>query len=207
MARYHQDTKNSTFFNALLGGLLIGLPALSIAADAAPVRGCPGIYYEEPFNNDRIVPQGCPPNAATQRLIEREDLPASQYETPMPSGRAMPVQPPLPQEQADAITNIALAGGKFDVMLMNNTNTLVSYEVIGHTQRRYLQGGEQVMLQGIPAPATIAMTRPDNGFVDITPVSGSAAGVLTISLDEDESPRDQSQGVLSIEPDGQVFLN
>lgn len=34
-------------------------------ATSAYLNPCPGIYYEEPFNSTRAVPQGCPANSAT----------------------------------------------------------------------------------------------------------------------------------------------
>lgn len=55
----------------IFGGLLLGLPAIPLVAVAqsSPVLNpCPRIYYEEPFNSRNLVPEGCPPNAATQRL-------------------------------------------------------------------------------------------------------------------------------------------
>lgn len=55
----------------VFGGLLLSLPAIPLAAVAqsSPVLNpCPRIYYEEPFNSRNLVPEGCPPNAATQRL-------------------------------------------------------------------------------------------------------------------------------------------
>jgi hypothetical protein len=40
-------------------------PAGTTTASASQ-NPCPSIYYEEPFNSTRAVPQGCPANAATQ---------------------------------------------------------------------------------------------------------------------------------------------
>lgn len=57
--------------NSIFGGLVLSLPAIPLAAVAqlSPVLNpCPRIYYEEPFNSRNLVPEGCPPNAATQRL-------------------------------------------------------------------------------------------------------------------------------------------
>jgi hypothetical protein len=193
-----------------IGSVLFGLAIAPVAsAQTYPtLNPCPGIYYEEPFNRTHAVPSGCPPNAATQRLIETGEQQDRALPSPTgPSEGSTPLQPPLPENRANAAATIALVNNSFDVQLSNNTNALVSYEVIGQTQRRYLQAGEEVLLQGIPAPATITFVRQDNGFVEAMPLSSAQPGLLTVSLDEDASPLDQTQGVLRIQDDGQVFLN
>lgn len=40
-------------------------PVAGSTANSEALNPCPAIYYEEPFNSTRIVPQGCPANAAT----------------------------------------------------------------------------------------------------------------------------------------------
>ncbi|BAZ12940.1 hypothetical protein NIES4071_47740 [Calothrix sp. NIES-4071] len=63
-------------FGAIVGGMLIGLPSISVAqAQQTPVNQassrvnpCPSIFYEEPHNNQVMVPQGCRPNAYTTRM-------------------------------------------------------------------------------------------------------------------------------------------
>jgi hypothetical protein len=194
-----------------MGSVLLGFvvaPAASAQTYYPLLNPCPGIYYEEPFNSTRIVPRGCPPNAITQQLTQTE---AQSYGSmpirTVPMEGTTPLQPPLPESRANAVATVALADNSFDVRLRNNTNAIVTYEVIGQTQRRYLQGGEEVMLQGIPAPATVTFTRQDDGFVEVVPMSGSQTGLLAVSLDEDANPSDQNQGVLRIQSDGQVFLN
>lgn len=148
-----------------IGSLLLGCSIAPAAfAQYYPLLNpCPGIYYEEPFNSTRTVPAGCPPNAATQFAQTRSQSYRVVPNRTAPFERSAPLQPPLPESRADAVTNVALVNNSFDVMVRNNTNAIVSYEVIGQTQRRYLQGGAGVMLQGVSAPATITFVRQDNG--------------------------------------------
>lgn len=98
-----------------------------------------------------------------------------------------------------------LMDGKVDVRLKNNTNALVTYEAVGHTQRRTLAGGEETVLQGLPTAVTITMVRQDRGLLDVIPTF-TQQGLLEVSLDEDKS-LDDNQGTLRIQSDGQVFLN
>jgi hypothetical protein len=59
----------------IFGGLLISLPAIFQTAHAQQtntitnlkLNPCPSIFYEEPHNNQVLVPQGCRPNAYTIR--------------------------------------------------------------------------------------------------------------------------------------------
>ena len=96
--------------------------------------------------------------------------------------------------------------GQVNVTLKNNTNALITYEAIGHTQRRYLQSKEETTLQGLPLPLTLTMVRQDDGFIKVTPVS-TESGMLEISLDEAQKPLDNKQGAVRIQEDGKVFVN
>lgn len=217
MQLHYQRQQQMAVLGTLIGSTLVSFAAFSgaLKAKAYPLNPCPGIYYEEPFNSTRIVPQGCPPNAATQQLNQTSNQTGGQGVRLQPdtgTSRAWTYESNQPQSsnpasQGNAIASVALANGLFDVSVSNNTNALVSYEVIGHTQRRYLQGGESVQLQGLPAPATITFVRQDNGFVEVVPVSTAQSGLLTISLIEDVNPSDSTAGALRIQNDGQVYLN
>lgn len=210
MKLHNRTGRKYLAIGTLTGSTLVSFVALSSAMNvaASPLNPCPGIYYEEPFNSTRIVPQGCPPNAATQQSLQPEaQFPGSSSERAIPYGGTAPLQPPLPESQANPLTTVALTNGSFDVRVTNNTNTIVTYEVIGHTQRRYLPAGETANLQSIPAPASISFVRQDNGFVQAIPVPTPQAGLLSISLDEDSSPLDNNGGGLRIQSNGQVFAN
>ncbi|MBW4645055.1 MAG: hypothetical protein KME23_19050 [Goleter apudmare HA4340-LM2] len=61
--------------SAICGGLLMSLPLFTQVVKAQQltpqVNPCPRIFYEEPHNNRVLVPQGCPPNAFTQQLLNQ----------------------------------------------------------------------------------------------------------------------------------------
>lgn len=217
MKPYHQIiTRNAGLVGTLFGGLLIGIPATSLEASAQPlstldqVNPCPGIYYEEPFNSTRLVPQGCPPNAATRgiipdRAVLKERAVFTEPLTPAPPPQGV-LQPPLPEARSNPIAMVQPTNGTVDVKLKNNTNAVVSYEAIGHTQRRSMPAGEEIVLQNLPTPVTLTMVRQDNGLLKVIPVSSSESETLEVSLQEDTT-LDDNQGVLRIQKDGQVFLN
>jgi hypothetical protein len=205
---------------AICGGLIIGLPAIPLAVKAQftstldKVNPCPGIYYVEPFNSTRVAPQGCPPNAASQRTpvgqvpdraVIRDREAFTEPLTPAPPPAGVP-QPPLPEERSEPIARVMPMEGMVSVRLKNNTNAIVSYEAVGHTQRRFLAGGEEVVLQNLPTPVTITTVRQDEGLVRVASVSTPKTGMLEVSLQE-ETTLDDNQGVLRIQDDGEVFLN
>lgn len=212
-----KSQKSVGLVSAICGSLVIGLPAIPLVASAIPasrVNPCPGIYYEEPFNSTRLVPQGCPANAATQRVqtgvipdrtvtTDRGIFTEPLTPAPPPVGVS---QPPLPETRSNAIALVRPVNGKVDVKLKNNTKALISYQAIGYTQRRFLRGGEEIVLQNLPTPVTITTVRQDKGLVDVMPISTSQPGMLDVSLNESKQ-LDDNQGVLRIQRNGRVFLN
>lgn len=217
MKKYHQlNRKNVGIVGAIFGSVLVSLPAIPLAASAqtgSPLNPCPGIYYDEPFSSLRPAPAGCPPNAASRlqtdrvpdRALTRDREVFLEPLTPAspPAGVS---QPPLPEERSEPIAMVMPTNGTVSVRLKNNTNAVVSYEAVGHTQRRFLSGGEETLLQNLPTPVTITMVRQDNGLVRVAEASSPEAGMLEVSLQE-ETTLDDNQGVLRIQRDGQVFLN
>lgn len=204
--------KNIGTLKRIFSGLAIAIPLLPLTAFAIPKRPnpnrnpCPKIYYEEPYNNKILVPAGCTPNAATQRWKKTGQAVDQSLNVVSPDTNVEPIQPPIPQNRADAIATIKPMMGKVSVMLKNDTNARISYQAVTHTQVRYLEGGEEVVLRDIPTPVTITMVREDKGLLRVMPMSDEQDGMLTVTLDE-KNTFDNNQGVLRIQSDGDVFLN
>lgn len=198
--------RKSSFLNTVFGGLLVVLPTISSVALAQTpgINPCPRIYYEEPFNSTRRVPDGCPPNAATLQETGQSPTTATPVPNQLPSGNA-PVQIPLPGTVQPPSAFVAPNNGTVNIELINNTNTDVTYEVIGATDQRSISGRSQVTLQGLPVPVNMTFVRPDGGFVTVTPRQ-LAPGVLQVTLVEAPNV-DVGQGALNIQRDGGVFLN
>lgn len=76
----------------------------------------------------------------------------------------------------------------------------------GHTESRMLAGKAEIVLHNLPTPLTVTMVREDGGLLKVIPMSSSEKGMLAVTMDE-TSNFDGNQGVLRIQPDGQVFLN
>jgi len=196
-------------------GLAIALSAQSLAqAQTSPkLNPCPGLYYEAPLNERFLSPEGCPPNAARQAEVvpSRSSSPdpvLPPVDAPLVAAPRVPADStvqPLPEELSAAIARVTPMANGVNVTFTNETNALITYEVIGQTDIRTLGGGETVVLRGLSLPTTISAVRNDSGLLNFTP-SLDGDGQLQVLLDA--NPQfNEVQGVLQIQEDGEVFLN
>ncbi|MEH2236971.1 hypothetical protein [Nostoc sp.] len=230
--------KSAEFFGAICGGLLISLPAIpqAVAQESTPkINPCPRIFYEEPHNNQVVVPQGCPPNALTQRLaaqgllpvpatssqdqtklgvggeapqpnvIPLRPVPGDQTQQPSP-GKVSTDQPALLQPRQTPSATIALTNGTVNIKLVNDTAANVTFQVIGDTAPRSLQGKSDVTLQGLKVPVTVTFEREDHGQLIVTPQPSSEPGSLEVTFKEATNAA-QGRSAMRIERNGSVFLN
>lgn len=188
-------------------------PSENTVADNAKLNPCPGLYYEAPLNERFLSPEGCPPNAArqaqqlqsTSRNAPEAGLPTVNTPESFPSVPANSTVQPLPEELGSAIARVTPQAQQINVTFTNDTNALITYEVIGQTDRRILSGGETVVLRGLSLPTTISAVRNDSGLLNFN-AAVDDAGQLTVMLDA--NPQfNEIQGVLQIQEDGEVFLN
>lgn len=185
----------------------------AFAQDNTP--NCPGIFYREPFTRRVAAPAGCPlteyqQQQATEPVVPETVTPAPAVVAPVVTDPTM--NPPmgisgvpLPESRDQAVAIASPTNNQLSISLINNTGALVTYEVVGDTQVRELMPNESAMLQNLPLPKTITLVRPDAGLLDIA-AEGMEDGMLQISLSA-ETTLDSTQGVIRIQPDGQVFVN
>ncbi|MEH2452692.1 hypothetical protein [Nostoc sp.] len=236
--KFQNFRKSAELFGAICGGLLISLPVIpQVVAQQSPpkVNPCPRIFYEEPHNNQVVVPPGCPPNARTKRLAAQGLLPVpatpSPEQTRLSVGGETPesgvtTPPPVPSEQTQqpspgAVSNdqpqllqprqtpsatIALANGIVNIRLVNETAAKVTFQVIGDTAPRSLQGKSDVTLQGLKVPTTVTFERQDGGQLTVTPQPSSEPGSLEVTFKE-ATDATQGRSTMRIERNGSVFLN
>ena len=257
MNKHSQKVRRSAeLLGAICGGLLIGLPAIPLAAIAqqqpnGKTNPCPKIFYEEPHNSQVTVPQGCPPNDYT-----RTNAQESQGSQESSSDHNPPVIPPSdqkkqsfdgensngstsqiynssqssmtnsgdqnysstqqtqssvtqtssPQHQAAAVAIVTLTDGRVTVKLVNQTNAPISYQALGDTAPRTLQGKSSVTLQGLRIPATVTFHREDGGLLMVTPQGSSQQGSVQLTLRE-TTALGMDRSALRIEQNGSVYLN
>lgn len=117
------------------------------------------------------------------------------------------INPPLPRQQQPPIATLTPRGATVGVKLINKTGAAIVYQVIGDTQVRTLDGRSQVMLQELKTPASVTFYRRDRGFLLVTPfVPTTAPNTIELTLTETiDFAIDRN--ALSIDPDGDVYLN
>ncbi|WP_009634436.1 hypothetical protein [Synechocystis sp. PCC 7509] len=171
----------------LIGGslLFIGIPLSSIAQTPKPtpsgvLNPKPSIFNEQLYRRDRTPVNITDPSA--------------------------PLVPPLPEESGNAIATVTPINGKVSVKLTNTTNTAITYEAIKYTEGRTLAAKTEVVLKDLPAPVTITLVRPDNGFIQIAATSVVNSGLLEVSLSEGKTLNEQ-QSAIRIQQSGKVILN
>ncbi len=175
------------------------------APDSKPlvVNPCPRIYYEEPHNNQVLVPEGCPPNTFTQQQ-QAQGISPSQAVPMRPPVTA--IQPPLPAEQQPPSAKIALADGRVNIRLVNDSGAEVTYEVVGDTPARSLEGKSDIMLRDLTAPVTVTFFREDGGLIQVTPQPSAETGMIEVRLNATTDVQ-QDKNAVRIQEDGTVFLN
>ncbi|MGM3307260.1 hypothetical protein ACSQ6I_15025 [Anabaena sp. WFMT] len=201
--------KYSQLIGTFCGGLLIYLPIIPQVVMAqqttSQVNPCPRIFYEEPHNNRVLVPQGCPPNALTLRLMEQGLIPV----TPLPNQRNLGVggeSPPAPEQRQEPSARIALVNDKANIVLINDTGANVTYQVIGDTAPRILAGKSRTNLRGLSTPITVTFQREDRGLLMVTPKPAQEKGTLEVTLKE-TTDVNQDKSAMRIQANGEVFLN
>ncbi|WP_373527632.1 hypothetical protein [Nostoc sp.] len=193
--------KFAELFGVIFGGLLISLPAIppaipqEIAQEStSKVNPSPSIFNEPPYNRSRTA---VPPDPGV-----RPPRPV-----PPSEGQLSPVPPePGVRPQQTPIASITLNDGKVNIKLINDTAANITYQVIGDTAQRSLQGKSDLILQGLTAPVTVTFQREDGGQLIVTPQPSSEPGSLELSFKE-ATDAAQARSALRIEPDGSVFLN
>lgn len=230
-----KSRKYAELFSAVCGGLLMSVAAIPQVVLGqqlnSQVNNCPRIFYEEPHNNRVLVPQGCPPNAITQRFLEQGLIPkppaaanpspdqtrlgiggeAADGTTPV----APPVRPPAPdagvqtappEQRQTPIATVTPTNRRVDVRLVNDTGANVTYQVVGDTAPRSLGGKSNALLQGLRVPTTVTFYREDGGLLAVSPQITSQQGILEVTL-QATTEVGTDRGVLRIGENGSVFLN
>lgn len=206
----NQLAKNAGLLGLIGSGLAMSLSAIPMEANAqqSPQPGCPGVYYDEPFNRISRVPQGCPPNIYTRRLMRQGQLPQMQGTvSPVLPDAALSQRPtpPLPEVRSDAIAYVAPINNTVNIRLINNTNTQINYEAVSYTGDRVLAPQSEIVLRNLPLPVSLPTWTNNDVLVKMASVQ-TEPGMVTVVLEE-ETTLDDNASALRIQPDGQIFLN
>ncbi|WP_354666118.1 hypothetical protein [Nostoc sp. GT001] len=128
-----------------------------------------------------------------------------QNQEPSPPTVSNDQQPLLEPRQTPSAT-IALTNGMVNIRLVNDTAAKITFQVIGDTAPRSLEGKSDVTLQALKAPVTVTFERQDGGQLIVTPQGSSEPGSLEVTFKEATNAT-QGRSAMRIERNGSVFLN
>jgi hypothetical protein len=170
---------------------LPGQSGLGVGGEApSALNPNPTIFNEPPYNRSQL---GFRPGGQIPTLPTR----------PPSSGV---IQPPAPEQRQDPSTKIALADGKANIRLINNTGANITYEVIGDTASRTLEDKSDITLRGLSTPVTVTFQREDGGLLMVTPQPGRERGSVEVTL-KATTDVNQDRSAMRIQSNGSVFLN
>lgn len=131
--------------------------------------------------------------------------PQKQVRTPDVLPLDIPDTNPLPELLRNPATTIELRSGLVDITLLNDTNTEITYQVLGDTEPRSLPAGETVLLLELPTPLQMTFNRSDNGFLDAS-LASAGTGLLQVTLDEIADFASSEAGLI-VEASGDVIID
>jgi serine/threonine-protein kinase len=130
--------------------------------------------------------------------------------TPLPSANktsesTSSQQPANKNGDRDVVATASPVNSRVDISLVNATGTLVSYQVLGNTDERYLYADMRYNLRGLPAPANVSFYRPDRGPIEII-TKTIAPGKIQVTLKRGSGPEDD-HSFLTVQDSGKVTLD
>ncbi|WP_335093348.1 hypothetical protein [Nostoc sp.] len=168
----------------------------------SPVPPQPGARPAQPVPPAEGQVSPLPPQPGARPL---RPIPGDQTQEPSPPAVSNDQQPLVEPRQAPSAT-IALINGMVNIRLVNNTAAKITFQVIGDTAPRSLEGKSDVTLQALKAPVTVTFERQDGGQLIVTPQGSSEPGSLEVTFKESTNAT-QGRSAMRIERNGSVFLN
>ena len=192
MFRHNLPLKKISLLAATCGGLLVSLATLSQAGGPPPQQG-------KPVSQPAETPSETP--AATEEPVSQPTPAASPGPSGMPSTPTdAPPRFPMPSAR------VTPAEGGIVIKLVNNTNAVINYQIVGVTQPRTLGEQSEILLQALPVPITLTYQRPDGGLVLVRPQATAMPGMLQVSFGATTEVAADTKS-LEIQEDGKVILN
>ncbi len=205
-------------------------------ATSSTLNPSPSIFREPPYNRSQapgspesgvtpsqpvppaegqvspVPPQPVPPTEGQVSPVPPQPgarparpIPGDRTEQPSPPAVSNDQQPLVEPRQTPTAT-IAITNGTVNIKLVNNTAANITFQVIGDTAPRSLQGKSDVTLQGLKVPITVTFEREDSGQLIVTPQAASEPGNLEVTFKEATNAT-QGRSTMRIERNGSVFLN
>ena len=192
MFRHNLPFKKISLLAATCGGLLVSLATLSQAGGPPPQQG-------KPVSQPAETPSETP--AATEEPVSQPTPAASPGLSGVPSTPTdAPPRFPMPSAR------VTPAEGGIVIKLVNNTNAVINYQIVGVTPQRTLGEQSEIVLKTIQVPITLTYQRPDGGLLQVRPQATAMPGMLQVSFGATTDLATDTKS-LEIQEDGKVILN
>jgi hypothetical protein len=186
MFRSNLPFKKISLLAATCGGLLVSLATLSQAGGPPPQQGKPVSQpAATPAADEDPVSQPSPAASPSGMPSTTTDAPTR---FPMPSARVTPAE------------------GMIVIKLVNTTNAVINYQIVGVTPQRTLGEQSEIVLKTIQVPITLTYQRPDGGLLLVRPQATAMPGMLQVSFGATTELATDTKS-LEIQEDGKVILN
>ena len=186
MFRSNLPFKKISLLAATCGGLLVSLATLSQAGGPPPQQGKPVSQpAATPPETEEPVSQPTPAASPTGKPSTTTGAPSR---FPMPSARVTPSE------------------GMIVIKLVNTTNAVINYQIVGVTPQRTLGEQSEIVLKSIQVPITLTYQRPDGGLLQVRPQATAMPGMLQVSFGATTDLATDTKS-LEIQEDGKVILN
>lgn len=186
-------TLKATTLVALAGSLVMSLATVALAGGPPPGAGKPTAEPATPAAPATTAPAIPEPETPEPETPEPE-TPAA---TPAQS-QTTPSRFPLP------LARVSPTEGTITVKLVNTTNALINYQVVGDTQQRTLGEQSEIQLKNLTAPINITYQRQDGGLLVVRAQATATPGLLQVSFGATEDLSLDTKS-LNIQEDGRVF--
>lgn len=209
MNKYYQKIQKRAGLLAAICGSLLVVPAIAMPRMEpdkllSQTNPSPSIFNEAPYNRQQPT---SPPNPSTVP----SSPPTTDGITPpapeqLPSDPGSVTQPPTPEQRQPPSATVMLMNGRVSIRLVNETGADITYQVIGDTNQRSLQGKSNVMLQDLSPPVSVTFKRDDGGLLTVSPQASSEPGMLEVTFTE-TTDLNTDKTSMSVQETGAVFLN
>ncbi len=187
MFHHNLPFKKISLLAATCTGLLVSLATISLAGGPPP-QGKPVSQpaTTSPANGKPVsAPTPATPTPASPTPATPKDAPPR---FPFPGARVTPVD------------------GMVTIKLVNTTNAVINYQVVGMSQSRTLGEQSEISIKNLKTPITLTYQRPDGGLLLVRAQATATAGMLQISFGVTTDLGADTKS-LEVQEDGKVFLN
>jgi hypothetical protein len=191
MLRHNPLFKKFSLLAASSIALSASIATISLAGGPPPQR------QGKPVSQPAATPEPEMPAMPAEEKPTPAEKPA---EKPAAPEATPPARFPMPGAR------VSPTAGTVAIKLVNTTNAIINYQVVGVTPPRTLGEQSEILLTNLKAPLTLTYQRPDGGLLLVRPQATATPGMLQVSFGATTDLGADTKS-MEVQEDGRVFLN